>query len=209
MKIKIRDSMIFILILMVFLSGCGAIIDPQKNSHTNEITSTKPNSGIQIQDGLSSTQMATSPKLEETPIPTATETPEPRYELMVLRGYGGREFFLTYDPDLWYVDDSSGRNILELIGDTNCRIYFQWGHGMDPARHDLETWHETIGQTDFEIVRWFDIATRKTIVYKFISADDNSIDLSVENPRANPLSDYCIEQAREVISLSEMRGFEP
>jgi len=122
----------------------------------------------------------------------------------------GNGFYLTYDSSLWHVDDIAGKyNPLELTEDSRCRMYFQWGHGMDPNRHKVEISYKEIGQTEFEISRWSIIATGDTIVYVFIPVGDLTRNVSVENSDAEPLSDYCIEQAEEVMRLSEAKGFLP
>lgn len=149
-------------------------------------------------------------KTEDSPtepaIPTEEEpedeiTAVPVVEASVDMGNG---FYLTYDANLWHVDDSKGYNVLELKEDSNCRILYQFGHGMDSSIFGADSFNQVIGNTNFQITRWYLLSTGETVIYGFTSG---SIYVSVENSNAEPLSDYCVEQAEQVMWMSEASGF--
>ena len=196
---KIMKLLLFSCVFALVLSACITVqITNEAEPSTNvpEILDTvTPEPVKETED--SPTEPA-APTEEE---PDDEITAEPVVEAEVDMGNG---FNLTYDSSLWHVDDSKGYNVLELDGDSKCRILYQFGHGMDPNRHGVESFNQVIGNTDFQISRWYILTTGETIVYGFTSGN---IYVSVENSNAEPLSDYCVEQAEQVMWLSEANGF--
>jgi|MTBAKSStandDraft_1061840.scaffolds.fasta_scaffold01053_26 hypothetical protein len=196
---KIMKLLLFSCVFALVLSACITVqITNEAEPSTNvpDIVDTATPEPVEETEDLPSEPAAT---VEEEPEDEITA--EPVVEADVDMGNG---FYLTYDSNLWHVDDSKGYNVLELNGDSKCRILYQFGHGMDPNRHGVESFNQVIGNTDFQISRWYILATGETIVYGFTSG---SIYVSVENSNAEPLSDYCVEQAEQVMWLSEANGF--
>ena len=196
---KILKLLLYSCVFALVLSGCVTVqITNEAAPSTDlpeilETTTPEP-----IEETEDSPTEPAAPTEEE---PEDEITAEPVVEASVDMGNG---FYLTYDSNLWHVDDSKGYNVLELNGDSKCRILYQFGHGMDSNRFGVDSFNQVIGNTDFQVSRWYLLATGETVVYGFTSGD---IYVSVENSNADPLSAYCVEQAEQVMWMSEANGF--
>jgi len=196
---KIIKLLLFSCVFTLLLSACITIqIPAETDPPTKEPETVEPATPEPVEETEDSPTEPAAPTEEE---PEDEITAEPVVEASVDMGDG---FYLTYDLSLWYVDDSKGYNVLELIGDSRCRILYQFGHGMDSSKFGADSFNQVIGNTNFQITRWYLLSTGETVIYGFTSG---SIYVSVENSNAEPLSDYCVEQAEQVMLLSEANGF--
>ncbi|MEL7626200.1 MAG: hypothetical protein AAGU15_05010 [Anaerolineaceae bacterium] len=195
---KILRLILFSCIFILISTGCEPILTPLETDPATE----EP----KIADTATP-----EPTVEETiDLPTATAEVVTEAPVEIASVDMGNGFYLTYDSTLWYVDAKyDSFNPLVLNEDSRCQIYYQAGHGMDPNRHGVETSIKEIGQTEFIIDRWFLVATGETIVYVIKPVENQLQEVMVDNLRGEPLSDYCIEQAEEVMRLSEVKGFLP
>lgn len=196
---KVIKLLLYSCVIGLVLSACVTVqITNEADPSTNvpEILDTMTPEPVEETEDSPTKPAAT---IEEEPEDEITA--EPVVEASVDMGNG---FFLTYDSNLWHVDDSNANNVLELNEDSKCRILYQFGHGMDSNRFGADSFNQVIGNTDFRVSRWYILATGETVIYVFTSGD---IYVSVENSNAEPLSDYCVQQAEQVMWMSEANGF--
>lgn len=136
-----------------------------------------------------------------TPI-IPTNTPLPAYASVEV----GPSYYLTYNSQLWKPIDSGGLQKLQLKNDEACTFNYDWGHGIDPDRFDVDFYYKTIGNTEFSITRWYYKSNLETVLYGYRA---NGRYISVEHHNALAISDECMALADEVMQLSEAKNFGP
>ena len=136
-----------------------------------------------------------------TPIPP---TPVPTVSLGVVDI--GNGFWLTYDTDLWKVNNVHGFNILQSRTYNGCDFNYQSGHGMDMNTFGANTFSKTLGGINFDVTRWTRISNGDLVILAFYYGSEY---FSVENRNAATLSAECEAQAYDVVALSAEKGFMP
>ena len=208
MKKKIFLSLIIFSILL-FTAACEIINPPSPPKPVLPTATRKP---TRTPEQVLPTPLPSVVPTDEQATPTVfvptntpiipTNTPLPAYASVEV----GPSYYLTYNSQLWKPIDSGGLQKLQLKNDEACTFNYDWGHGIDPDRFDVDFYYKTIGNTEFSITRWYNKSNLETVLYGYRA---NGRYISVEHHNALAISDECMALADEVMQLSEAKNFGP
>ena len=193
MKTILKSSLI-VVIFSLAVVACQPKLSPTLTQPTE-----KPATALPVEQPIDTSSTEATAAAPEVPVVEEIKT-----EVETVECDPG--FYLSFDPNVWQKIDGSPGQCLELKGEETCIVHSHWGHGMNPELFDVASSDQKIGNTTFTISRYWRLSSGENILYSF-AWDNWNHNVSVENYEALSLSDNCLNQADEVIRLSEARGF--
>jgi len=193
--VKIRDGLIGLIVLSVYLFGCSptAVGNLANQEQTTEIPE----------------PTRTLPKSTAAPKPTATEKAENSNLESVMMGgdFSYASFVLTYHPMTWKVIQVEEGNMeyqtLTLIEDPNCKIKENIPRGL-PFDLTLEEIEEEMGNYSLSLAKW---SREGEFFYGVFNFEEQNISIAVQPGLDSLDSEKCFQAAWIVIERSANLDF--